>query len=137
MTEIPITIAKETIARAVYRLTANAEMERGDDSHVATKDNEAFIFAIIDDAAHILSDTIMRYGYATAGADNIEITVYMPSNWGGDGDVLLSAMRVFVENFVLAKWFGLSGSAESYNLAQERALQSVKSVLEKRIKPAR
>lgn len=137
MREVTISIQKAMVAGAVYRLTANAEVERNDNAHVATDDNRSFVFAVIDDATHLLSDAVMRYGYATATADDVNIVIYMPANWGGEVGALENAIRVFVENYAIAKWFELSGSAENYNLAQVAALQSVKNILEKRNKPTR
>lgn len=135
MTIETITISKEKISEAVYRLTANAEMERGDEAHIATEDNAAVVMGFVDDAAHLLSDVVSFYGDAITDGDSVVVTLNMPSHWGGNTDVATDAIRVFLENYTIARWFELSGTADRFNNAASAALVALKKVLDKRLKP--
>jgi hypothetical protein len=133
--EKTITIKKEDIAEAVYRLTANAEMERGDEAHIATEDNSAVVMGFINDAAHLLSDMVNVYGYAIANDENVVVSLNMPSHWGGKIEVAQDAARVFLENYAIGRWFELSGTADRFNNAASAALVTLKKVLDNRLKP--
>lgn len=137
MENVSISITKSSVAEAVYRLTANAESERGDNAHVATSDNEGIVFAFVDDAAVLLDEAVERYGRCDVEGGNVVVSIDMPSNWGGDESVMTNAARVYLENYAVARWFELSGTAERFNNAAEVALMRVKQILDKRTKPTR
>lgn len=116
-------------------MTANAERERGDDAHVATSDNESIVHAFIADAAVLLDEAVERYGSCSAEGINVDVSISMPGNWDGDETTLANAARVYLENYAVARWFELSGTAERFNNAAGMALARVKKLLDKRRKP--
>lgn len=137
MNTINITISKQEIAEDVYRYTANAERERGDDAHIATPDDEDLIFAFIKNGANALNQGVKMYGGAAVDDDNVEISVDMPNNWGADGDALKGAAKSFLGNFVIARWFEMSGTADIFNSACEDEIVRINKLLDKRMKPTR
>lgn len=137
MTQFTINIAITEIANAVYRLTANAEKERGDDAHIATADNEDLISGFVVDGVHLLNDAVEFYGSAQKSGENVSIVVDMPTNWPNEGEILKDTARVFLENYAVARWFELSGTADRFNNAANVALERLAKILEKRTKPSR
>lgn len=137
MQNYKIEILISNIANAVYRITANAESERGDNLHVATEDNATLIQAFVDNSIHLLDEAVERYGAVEVIGDSVIVDIDMPSNWAAETEQLKDAVRVFLENYAIARWFELSGTADRYNEAAVTALARVTRMLEKRIRPIR
>ena len=55
------------VAEEVYRLTANAAVQRGDAQAVATKDNEDLINVFIEDGKKLLEKALGRYSTGNLG----------------------------------------------------------------------
>lgn len=130
-----IEIEKNDICEAVYMLTANAERERGDNAHVATEDNVALLCSFIDDAVSLLGRAVEYYGTTSVTEFLVKVELEMPGNWRNDVAAVKEAARVFLANYVVARWFELNGTADRFNLAMEQAGERIKRLLEYRKKP--
>lgn len=125
------------IRSQVYRLTANAAMERGDAVHVATEDNEDIIERFVVAALPVLRGAFGRYEAKVFLSGDVEVIVNMPDNWNGSVDELRDLCRDFLVNMAVAGWFGLSGSGENFVSAANVALSGIGLLMEKRLKPVR
>ena len=132
--EIEITLVdepdKESIATAVYRLTANAAVQRGDAQAVATEDNGDLINVFIEDGKKLLEKALGRYSTGDLGYS-------MPENWKDRSEDINGHADTFLKNYVLAKWYELNGTGERYIAMANEALECIVSILEKRTKPLR
>lgn len=135
MNKHTIEITKTDIADAVYRLTATAEQQRSDNIMVATPDNKNLIHSFISDSISALNDAVEFYGYANTDANNVFIKINTPSNWGGNIDTVKETARIICENFAMARWFELNGTADQFNSAVIAAITKLKRILDTRKKP--
>lgn len=124
------TIETGDVATEVYRLTANAAVQRGDAQAVATEDNEDLINVFIEDGKKLLEKALGRY--STGG-----IGYSMPENWMDRSKDINSHADTFLKNYVLAKWYELNGTGERFIAMANEALECIVSILEKRTKPLR
>ena len=121
---------KESIATAVYRLTANAAVQRGDANAVATEDNEDLINVFIEDGKKLLEKALGRYSTGNFGYS-------MPENWKDRSKDINGYADTFLKNYVLSKWYELNGTGERFIAMANEALECIVSILEKRTKPLR
>lgn len=132
--EIEITLVdepdKESIATAVYRLTANAAVQRGDAQAVATEDNGDLINVFIEDGKKLLEKALGRYSTGDLGYS-------MPENWMDRSEDINGHADAFLKNYVLSKWYELNGTGERFIAMANEALECIVSILEKRTKPLR
>lgn len=124
------TIETGDIATEVYRLTANAAVQRGDAQAVATEDNEDLINAFIEDGKKLLEKALGRYSTGGLGYS-------MPENWTDRREDINGHADTFLKNYVLSKWYELNGTGERFIAMANEALECIVSILEKRTKPLR
>lgn len=124
------TITTGDIATEVYRLTANAAVQRGDAQAVATEDNEDLINVFIEDGKKLLEKALGRYSTGGLGYS-------MPENWADRSEDINGHADTFLKNYVLAKWYELNGTGERFIAMANEALECIVSILEKRTKPLR
>ena len=123
---------KESIATAVYRLTANAAVQRGDAQAVATEDNEDLINVFIEDGKklhmELLEKALGRYSTGNLGYS-------MPENWKDRSEDINGHADTFLKNYVLSKWYELNGTGERFIAMANEALECIVAILGKRTKP--
>lgn len=124
------TIETGDIATEVYRLTANAAVQRGDAQAVATEDNGDLINVFIEDGKKLLEKALGRYSTGDLGYS-------MPENWMDRSEDINGHADTFLKNYVLAKWYELNGTGERFIAMANEALECIVSILEKRMKPLR
>ena len=121
-------ITTDDIATEVYRLTANAAVQRGDAQAVATEDNEDLINIFIEDGKKLLEKALGRYSTGELGYS-------MPENWKDRSEDINGHAYVFLKNYALAKWYELNGTGERFVNAANEALECIVLILNKREKP--
>lgn len=124
------TIETGDIATEVYRLTANAAVQRGDAQAVATEDNGDLINVFIEDGKKLLEKALGRYSTGDLGYS-------MPENWMDRSEDINGHADAFLKNYVLSKWYELNGTGERFTAMANEALECIVSILEKRTKPLR
>lgn len=125
----------EERAKDVYRLTANAAKERGDDDHVATEDNAEMVNRLFAAAMPMLK---MAFGRYFVSSEQGKIEYGMPENWFADEAAVAECCAEFLANYGVAKWFELSGgTGERFIQAANDALEALNLALYKRVKPIR
>ena len=124
------TITTGDIATEVYRLTANAAVQRGDAQAVATEDNMDLINVFIEDGKKLLEKALGRYSTGDLGYS-------MPENWMDRREDINGHADTFLKNYVLSKWYELNGTGERFIAMANEALECIVSILEKRTKPLR
>jgi hypothetical protein len=124
------TITTGDIATEVYRLTANAAVQRGDAQAVATDDNADLINVFIEDGKKLLEKALGRYSTGDLGYS-------MPENWKDRSEDINGHADTFLKNYVLSKWYELNGTGERFTAMANEALECIVSILEKRTKPLR
>lgn len=122
------TITTDDIATEVYRLTANAAVQRGDAQAVATEDNEDLINVFIEDGKKLLEKALGRYSTGNLGYS-------MPESWEDRREDINGHAYVFLKNYALAKWYELNGTGERFVNAANEALECIVLILNKREKP--
>jgi hypothetical protein len=122
--------AKDSVATAVYRFTANAALQRNDAQAVATEDNEAMVNVFIEDGKKLLEKALGRY---STGA----LAYSMPDTWPDRHEEVDSYADTFLKNYALAKWYELNGTGERFINAANEALENIVTILGKRTKPDR
>ena len=124
------TIETGDVATEVYRLTANAAVQRGDAQAVATEDNGDLINVFIEDGKKLLEKALGRYSTGDLGYS-------MPENWMDRREDINGHADTFLKNYVLSKWYELNGTGERFIAMANEALECIVSILEKRTKPLR
>lgn len=124
------TIETGDVATEVYRLTANAAVQRGDAQAVATEDNGDLINVFIEDGKKLLEKALGRYSTGGLGYS-------MPENWTDRSEDINGHADTFLKNYVLSKWYELNGTGERFTAMANEALECIVSILEKRTKPLR
>ena len=122
------TITTGDIATEVYRLTANAAVQRGDAQAVATGDNKDLIDVFIKDGELLLEKALGRYSTGELGYS-------MPENWKDRSKDINDHADTFLKNYALAKWYELNGTGERFIAMANEALECIVSILNKREKP--
>ena len=124
------TIETGDVATEVYRLTANAAVQRGDAQAVATEDNGDLINVFIEDGKKLLEKALGRYSTGDLGYS-------MPENRMDRREDINGHADTFLKNYVLSKWYELNGTGERFIAMANEALECIVSILEKRTKPLR
>lgn len=115
------------VLTAVYRLTANAAVQRGDADHVATEDNKDMLNQFLEEGKGLLMNAFGRYATPTGYA--------MPSNWPDRSEEVSSLAKDFLANYVTAKWFELNGAGDKFLATANTELESIKLLLIQRRRP--
>lgn len=116
------------VAEEVYRLTANAAVQRGDAQAVATEDNGDLINVFIEDGKKLLEKALGRYSTGELGYS-------MPENWKDRSKDVNGHAGTFLKNYVLSKWYELNGTGERFIAMANEALECIVLILNKREKP--
>lgn len=123
-----INISDDVVLKGVYRLTANAAVQRGDAQHVASVDNEGMLLQFMGEGKRVLAKSFGRY---SAG----ELRYSMPDEWP-DRSADVNALAVVVlTNYVIAKWYELNGTGDRFLNVANEALNEIVTILGKRVKP--
>lgn len=125
-----INISDDVVLKGVYRLTANAAVQRGDAQHVASVDNEGMLLQFMGEGKGVLAKSLGRY---SAG----ELRYSMPDEWPDRSADINSLAEVFLTNYVIAKWFELNGTGDRFLNVANEALNEIVTILGKRVKPTR
>ena len=119
---------KEGILTKVYRLTANAAVQRGDALRVATVDNKDMLTQFINEGKRFLNDALGRYSTGDLGYS-------MPENWPDRTADIDKMAENYLVNITLAKWYELNGTGDKFREEAAGALKSIVFTLNKRNKP--
>jgi hypothetical protein len=119
---------KEGILTKVYRLTANAAVQRGDAQAVATEDNKDMLQQFKDEGFKLLERAFGRYYVGNGGYS-------MPSNWPNMSEEINEQVETGLVNYILAKWYELNGTGDKYMAVFSEVLTNIAKILNKREKP--
>ena len=119
MNTYEVKIVEEDILDAVYNITANAAVQRGDAAHVATGDNKGILQEFLKKGKALVSAALGRYG------NGLEYS--MPANWDFEDEVN-KRVNSFLVDYVLTSWMGLTAEVTMPVL-------ELTSILNKRNKP--
>lgn len=123
-----IDIIDSQVFTEVYRLTANAAVQRGDDNAVATSDNEGMLSRFITEGRRRLVAALGRYSKGG-------LEYAMPENWLDRSEDINELAESFLTNYTIAKWYELNGTGEKFIEAANEALMVIKDILNRREKP--
>lgn len=138
MKRYSISVGINDIATEVYRVTANAAVERGDAAHVATEDNEGMVERFVIAALPVLRGAIGRYDARVEYAGgNVEVDITLPDNWRGTAEELKAACMEYLIHMAVAGWYELAGTADRNINAANVALSGLGIILDRRTKPVR
>lgn len=126
MTEYTISVT-DSVFESVYRLTANAAVQRGDAQAVATEDNKDMLQQFKDEGFKLLEKAFGRY-YVGGGKYS------MPSNWPNLSTDINALAEKAITNYILAKWYELNGAGESFHKMVNETLDIIALILGKRVK---
>ena len=127
MTEYTISVT-DSVLESVYRLTANAAVQRGDAQAVATEDNKDMLQQFKDEGLKLLEWAFGRY-YVGDGKYS------MPSNWPNLSAYINALAEKAITNYILAKWYELNGAGDKYMAVFSEVLTNIANILNKREKP--
>lgn len=119
---------KEGILTKVYRLTANAAVQRGDALRVATADNKDMLTQFINEGKRSLDDALGRYSTGDLGYS-------MPENWPDRKADIDKMAENYLVNITLAKWYELTGTGDKFREEAAVALGFIVFTLNIRNKP--
>lgn len=126
MTEYAISVT-DSVFESVYRLTANAAVQRGDAQAVATEDNKDMLQQFKDEGFKLLEKAFGRY-YVGGGKYS------MPSNWPDLSTDINTLAEKAITNYILAKWYELNGAGESFHKIVNETIDIIALILGKRVK---
>lgn len=127
MTDYTISVT-DSVLESVYRLTANAAVQRGDAQAVATEDNKDMLQQFKDEGFKLLEMVFGRY-YVGNGRYS------MPSNWPNLSADINALAEKAIANYILAKWYELNGAGDKYMAVFSEVLTNIANILNKREKP--
>lgn len=119
---------KEGILTKVYRLTANAAVQRGDALRVATADNKDMLTQFINEGKRSLNDALGRYSTGDLGYS-------MPENWPDRKADIDKMAENYLVNITLAKWYELTETGDKFREEAAVALEFIVFTLNIRNKP--
>lgn len=119
MKNYEVTINEEGIYTAVYNITANAAVQRGDAAHVATEDNKGVLKEFLEKGKAFIGPALGRYGSG--------LKYSMPASWSFK-DEIDERVNAFLVDYVMASWVGLVAEVE-------KPVLELLSILNKRNKP--
>lgn len=128
MKNYEVKIVEEDIFDAVYNITANAAVQRGDAQAVATEDNKDMLQQFKDEGFKLLEMVFGRY-YVGNGRYS------MPSNWPNLSADINALAEKAMANYILAKWYELNGAGDKYMAVFSEVLTNIANILNKRNKP--
>ena len=142
MKTVTIDIDIDKVFREVYKTTAYAAVQRGDNKLVATADNENILTTYYAEGWVLLCGLLAHYS-PTLEYENDDVSIpfpysveiSMPDNWNGEDEDLKFLACEYMVNFVLLKWFGLTADGEKFAAAAKVATENIKVLLSKRKKP--
>ena len=119
---------KESILTKVYRLTANAAVQRGDALRVATEDNKDMLQQFMTEGLKLIERAFGRYYTGT-------MKYSMPENWPNMREDINEQVETGLVNYILAKWYELNGTGDKYMAVFSEVLTNIANILNKREKP--
>lgn len=127
MTEYTISVT-DSVFESVYRLTANAAVQRGDAQAVATEDNKDMLQQFEDEGFKLLERAFGRYYKGN-------LKYLMPENWPAMNEEINELVETGLVNYILAKWYELNGTGDKYMAVFSEVLTNIANILNKREKP--
>lgn len=127
MTEYTISVS-DSVLESVYRLTANAAVQRGDAQAVATEDNKDMLQQFEDEGLKLIERAFGRYYTGT-------MKYSMPENWPNMREDINEQVETGLVNYILAKWYELNGTGDKYMAVFSEVLTNIANILNKREKP--
>lgn len=127
MTEYTISVT-DSVFESVYRLTANAAVQRGDAQAVATEDNKDMLQQFEDEGFKLLERAFGRYYKG-------KLKYSMPENWPAMNEEINELVETGLVNYILAKWYELNGAGDKYMAVFSEVLTNIANILNKREKP--
>ena len=128
MKSFEVNISDDVVLMGVYRLTANAAVQRGDAQHVASVDNEDMLSQFLGEGKRVLAKSFGRYSAGGLGYS-------MPDEWPDRSADIDSLAGVFLTNYVIAKWFELNGTGDRFLNVANETLSEIVVILSQRKKP--
>ena len=119
---------EDTIYNKVYRLTANAAVQRGDALAVATEDNKDLLQQFMTEGFKLIERAFGRYYQG-------EMKYSMPENWPNLKKEIDEQVETGLVNYILAKWYELNGAGEKYMAVFSEVLTNIANILNQREKP--
>ncbi len=119
---------KNSLYEKVYRLTANAAVQRGDAKAVATEDNKDMLQQFATEGFKLMERAFGRYYKG-------EMKYSMPENWPNMKKEINEQVETGLVNYILAKWYELNGAGDKYMAAFSEVLTNIANILNKREKP--
>lgn len=126
MTEKTINVT-DNILECVYRLTANAAVQRGDAQAVATEDNIDMLQQFMTEGLKLIERAFGRYYQG-------KMKYSMPENWPNLKTEIDEQVETGLVNYILAKWYELNGAGEKYMAVFNEVLANIVLILSKRTK---
>ena len=127
MKSYEVNIVEKDIFDAVYRLTANAAVQRGDALAVATEDNKDMLQQFMAEGLKLIERAFGRYYTGT-------MKYSMPDNWPDMREDINEQVETGLVNYILAKWYELNGTGESFHKIVNETLGIIALILGKRVK---
>lgn len=118
----------EEVYNKVYRLTANAAVQRGDAQAVATEDNIDMLQQFMTEGLKLVERAFGRYYQGS-------MKYSMPANWPNLKTEIDEQVETGLVNYILAKWYELNGAGEKYMAVFSEVLTNIANILNQREKP--
>lgn len=122
-----IGIREDSLYNKVYRLTANAAVQRGDAQAVATEDNKEMLQQFMTEGFKLMERAFGRYYQGKKEYS-------MPENWPDLKEEIDEQVETGLVNYILAKWYELNGAGEKYMAVFSEVLANIVLILSKRNK---
>lgn len=130
---VMISISYSDICNRLFLLTAQAELQRGDEKLVATEDNADVLQDFVKQGVPMLDAAVKLYGGAAIENNGVALSLEMPSNWPNCTAQLEEAAEAFLVAFALGAWYAQAGV--SYDGGAASYIAAISDILNRRKKP--